>query len=415
MARGVAQPSDLPHRDRGNSRPICSRWASSLSASESRDSLVCARRCLRPVTPGRARRARARACRRAATRRRATASSTRRRSSSRTRAPAAPSSSGSRSEYPHDPIVPWAELYAGIASTSKRASSPTADAAARPRDRSAQKTNEGVDTVKAQLYLGIAKNYEGDAAARSRTLLLAGADRAIENDDERAEYPRRARVFARGAARSTCWRSPRCRSFDQLWPRSSPTERAVALAKIAGDRRSGAATDGVLRSLRRLARPRAARAGRSPAAASALIADVRRGRCGAAPRSCRTDIAPATRGRRADDRGHRGRPPARSPSTRRGRRRSEPARRGRAARQQAREPARRSRGRRPGLACGRGGRHRRRRDRDAGAARSIKDRSCGGRRRCSPAQNVIAIVGPIEGVVGRRRDRRYAPTGSACR
>ena len=142
-------------------------------------------------------------------------------------------------DFPNDPIVPWAQLYAGIADVRTRK---LADADAQLERVIAQHPNEGV-TAKAQLYLGIAKNYEGDPAAARR--LLAGADRAIENDGERTEYL--AALAYALAAQPGDAALPALPVFDQLWPRASPTERAVALAKIAAVV-GGATPDGLRRS-----------------------------------------------------------------------------------------------------------------------------------------------------------------------
>ena len=85
-------------------------------------------------------------------------------------------------QYPSDPIVPWAELYAGIAAVKQR-NFTEADA------QLTKLVTDNVDaglTARAELFLGITKNYEGDAVSARR--LLAKAERAIENDDERTEY-----------------------------------------------------------------------------------------------------------------------------------------------------------------------------------------------------------------------------------
>ncbi|MGE5182395.1 MAG: tetratricopeptide repeat protein, partial [Acidobacteriota bacterium] len=70
-------------------------------------------------------------------------------------------------DYPDDPIAPWAELYAGIAAVKVR------DFA--QADQQLQKVIDGNADAglvqRAQLFLGIAKNYEGDAR-RARELLV---------------------------------------------------------------------------------------------------------------------------------------------------------------------------------------------------------------------------------------------------
>lgn len=125
-------------------------------------------------------------------------------------------------EFPDDPIVPWAELYAGIAAVKAR-NYPEAD-----REFAkvlAASPNEGV-AAKATLYLGISKNYQGDTAAARK--LLPGADRAVENDDERTEYLA-AMAYSLASGENPLEALP---VFDLLWPRVTATERAVALARV---------------------------------------------------------------------------------------------------------------------------------------------------------------------------------------
>jgi ABC-type branched-subunit amino acid transport system substrate-binding protein len=182
-------------------------------------------------------------------------------------------------EYPNDPIVPWADLYAGIASVK---SHDYAKADAALAKVLAVKTNEGVET-KAKLYMGIAKNYEGDAAAARG--LLAGTDRAIENDDERAEYLA-AVAYALAAGDHPLAALP---YFDQLWPRATATERGVMIGRIAAIVQA-AAPDALAKAYDELAD----RKGPSIAIAGgrlALVADAMGDAAGAAKR--RADIAPA--------------------------------------------------------------------------------------------------------------------------
>jgi branched-chain amino acid transport system substrate-binding protein len=125
-------------------------------------------------------------------------------------------------QYPNDPIVPWAELYAGMAAVKAHQ---FADA-----DKQLTKVLEvNVDagvTAKATLYLGITKNYEGDTAAARK--LLPRADAAIENDDERTEYLA-AVAYSRAAGDQPLSALP---VFDQLWSRVTPTEKAAILARV---------------------------------------------------------------------------------------------------------------------------------------------------------------------------------------
>jgi branched-chain amino acid transport system substrate-binding protein len=127
-------------------------------------------------------------------------------------------------DYPGDPIVPWAELYAGIATLRAR------DFTGADQEL-AKVIAAGVDpnlTLRAQLFLGIAKNYEGDAAGAVQ--LLARTGNAVENDEERTEYLG-ALAFATAATDRALAALP---MFDELWGRVSPTQRAVILARIEG-------------------------------------------------------------------------------------------------------------------------------------------------------------------------------------
>ena len=80
--------------------------------------------------------------------------------------------------------------------------------------------------LRARMFLGIAKNYEGDAASARQ--LLAGTDKAIENDDERTEWLA-AVAYATAAGDKPLTALP---VFDQLWDRVTPAERAVILARV---------------------------------------------------------------------------------------------------------------------------------------------------------------------------------------
>ena len=127
-------------------------------------------------------------------------------------------------EYPDDPIAPWAELYAGIAAVKAH------DFA--QADQQLQKVidaNRDPGLVqRAQLFLGIAKNYEGDTR-RARELLVK-SDKAVENDDERTEYVA-AVAYSTAAGDHPLAALP---WFDELWPRVQLAERAVILDRVEG-------------------------------------------------------------------------------------------------------------------------------------------------------------------------------------
>jgi ABC-type branched-subunit amino acid transport system substrate-binding protein len=124
-------------------------------------------------------------------------------------------------QYPSDPIVPWAELYAGIAAVKARN---FAEADAQLAHVISLGADPGI-TARAELFLGITKNYAGDAAtARS---LLAKAERAIENDDERTEYLA-AVAYSLALGENPLAALP---FFDQLLTRVTPPERALVVAR----------------------------------------------------------------------------------------------------------------------------------------------------------------------------------------
>jgi branched-chain amino acid transport system substrate-binding protein len=126
------------------------------------------------------------------------------------------------SEFPEDPIVPFAQLYAGIA-----------DVKARKLGRAVKALSEVVEakadpglTARARLFLGIARNYQGDPAGALE--LLKAGDREVE-DDDRTEYLA-ALAYATAAAGEPPVRS--LAMFDQLYPRVTPTEQAAIVGRI---------------------------------------------------------------------------------------------------------------------------------------------------------------------------------------
>jgi ABC-type branched-subunit amino acid transport system substrate-binding protein len=125
-------------------------------------------------------------------------------------------------DFPQDPIVPWAELYAGMAAIKAHN---YADADARLAKVVETNADPGL-TTRARMFLGITKNYEGDAATARQ--LLAGTDKAIENDDERTEWLAAA-AYSTAAGDRPLTALP---IFDQLYERVTPAERAVILARV---------------------------------------------------------------------------------------------------------------------------------------------------------------------------------------
>jgi branched-chain amino acid transport system substrate-binding protein len=126
-------------------------------------------------------------------------------------------------EFPEDPIVPWARLYAGIADVKARK---IADAVKQLGEVIELRADPGL-TARGRLYLGIALNYQGDAGRALE--LLRGSDGAIEDEGDRTEYLA-ALAFATAAAGNPPIRA--LAIFDQLYPRVTPTEQALVVARI---------------------------------------------------------------------------------------------------------------------------------------------------------------------------------------
>jgi branched-chain amino acid transport system substrate-binding protein len=125
-------------------------------------------------------------------------------------------------DYPSDPIAPWAELYAGIAAVRAR------DFTAADRELAkvvAANTDPGL-TARARLFLGIAKNYEGDTKGALEQLAHL-PDNAAESDDERTEQ-----IAAVAFALAVEHPLDSLRWFDQLYARVSPAERALIVARV---------------------------------------------------------------------------------------------------------------------------------------------------------------------------------------
>ncbi|MDB4959174.1 MAG: Extracellular ligand-binding receptor [Myxococcales bacterium] len=132
-------------------------------------------------------------------------------------------------EFPADPIVPWADLYAGIAALKAR-NFTEAD------KQLTQVMNAGTGSpsgdlqklaAKAKVYLGITKNYEGDlAAARA---LLDTREPAIDEESRVEYYSALAFSLAAGAPEEAARSLP---VFDSLWDQATPTERAVILGRV---------------------------------------------------------------------------------------------------------------------------------------------------------------------------------------
>lgn len=125
-------------------------------------------------------------------------------------------------DFPEDPIVPWAELYGGIAAIKER----KFDLAIKSLTGVIEGNTDPGLTLRAELFLGIAKNYTGDPAGAVR--LLKKAERAIENDDERTEF---LAAFAYATAQGERPLASLA-VFDELYRRVTPTEKALIVARV---------------------------------------------------------------------------------------------------------------------------------------------------------------------------------------
>lgn len=126
-------------------------------------------------------------------------------------------------EYPEDPIVPWAQLYAGIADVKARK---IAAAVKELAEVVQTKADPGL-TARAQLFLGIAQNYAGEPAAALP--LLKSGESAIVDEADRIEYLA-ALAYATAAAGTPPIRA--LALFDQLYPKVTPTERAAIVVRL---------------------------------------------------------------------------------------------------------------------------------------------------------------------------------------
>lgn len=145
-------------------------------------------------------------------------------------------------DFPHDPIVPLAQVYVGYAQIKAHK---FADA-----DAQLTKAMAAVDVptrAKAQVFLAIAKNYEGDTATAwklfttideraikpceggIKCIAFARPFNLLENDDERGEY---LAAFAYSAAASD--QPLRALAvFDDMWQSgATPVEKAAMVARI---------------------------------------------------------------------------------------------------------------------------------------------------------------------------------------
>lgn len=125
-------------------------------------------------------------------------------------------------EYPEDPIVPWAQLYAGMSALKAR---DWGEAATALRGVIEARRDPGL-TTRAELFLGIAVSYQGDARAALEH--LRRGEPGIEGDAERTEYLA-ALAYSSAAGPRPLAALP---AFDQLWRRVTATERALIVERL---------------------------------------------------------------------------------------------------------------------------------------------------------------------------------------
>ncbi|MGE0545670.1 MAG: penicillin-binding protein activator [Kofleriaceae bacterium] len=124
--------------------------------------------------------------------------------------------------FPDDPIVPWAKLYAGVAAVRDR----QFDVAARTLGEVIAANAHPDLTLRAQLFMGITKNYQGDAIGALP--LLQRGEPAISDETERTEWLA-AMAYATAASDRPLASLPR---FDQLYVRVTPAERALIVTRV---------------------------------------------------------------------------------------------------------------------------------------------------------------------------------------
>jgi ABC-type branched-subunit amino acid transport system substrate-binding protein/tetratricopeptide (TPR) repeat protein len=124
-------------------------------------------------------------------------------------------------DYPDDVIVPWAKLYAGIAAVGDR----KYDVAVKSFDEVLSHDVPDGLAKRAHLFLGIAKNYLGDAKS-ALGHLKKGADAVENNEAEKLEY-----LAALAYATSTVEPLASLPLFEKLYARVTPTERTLIVAR----------------------------------------------------------------------------------------------------------------------------------------------------------------------------------------
>jgi tetratricopeptide (TPR) repeat protein len=131
-------------------------------------------------------------------------------------------------DYPDDPIAPYAQVYSGMAMVNTKdyagAEKALAEIAGGAPDDPA--IDKGL-RAKARLYLGLARNYQGEHTLALP--LLAGAEPAVEDDRERGEWLAALSVAAAVGERPL----DALPHFDRWYALASPAERGFILTRVA--------------------------------------------------------------------------------------------------------------------------------------------------------------------------------------
>ncbi|MEZ4358832.1 MAG: penicillin-binding protein activator [Kofleriaceae bacterium] len=126
-------------------------------------------------------------------------------------------------DFPDDPIVPFAQLYAGMANVKARAYSDAEEPLREVVDGDADERLR----LRAALYLGLALSYQGQYADAAP--LLRRGERAVDGDDERGELlAALSESTARGAEPLEA-----LPLYDQWFRVATPIERVYILERLA--------------------------------------------------------------------------------------------------------------------------------------------------------------------------------------
>jgi ABC-type branched-subunit amino acid transport system substrate-binding protein len=127
-------------------------------------------------------------------------------------------------DYPDDPIAPYAQLYTGMAMVTEKDYAGAEKALAELAGQTGE-VDKGL-VLKARLYLGIARNYQGE---HTQALpMLANAEPAAENDKERGEWLAAISVASAAGERPL----DALPYLDRWYGLATPAERGFILARV---------------------------------------------------------------------------------------------------------------------------------------------------------------------------------------